>query len=190
MDKTIKQLKQEIATAATTGDDVVFSRLIKEYNSRKADVAKAIQEAAQKEAEALAGVREKLAIAIHKYDEKFTYNGMNLSESLASVKATGYTHKLDYPDINGVMTILKSVVLAVPTIKAAKTSKTHNSTGNRLEDDYQAFATNEDKAKIAAIEANVAAGVIDARAANSKKWVVKNSVRKAAIAAGKLQPIK
>jgi len=32
MEKTIEQLKQEIATAATTGNDNAFNSLIKEYN--------------------------------------------------------------------------------------------------------------------------------------------------------------
>jgi hypothetical protein len=182
-EKTIEQLKQEIAIAATTGDDNAFNSLIKEYNSRKAEVAKAMQAAAQKEAEALAGDREKLATAIHKSVMKIA----GLAEDLAAVKATGFTFKVDSEGI-----VYKSVALAVPTIKVARTSTgTRNSspTGNSLEADYQAYATDEDKAKIAAIENDLASGAIDTKTANSRKWVVKNAVRKTAIAEGKLQPI-
>ena len=181
-EKTIDQLKQEIAIAATTGDDTAFNLLIKEYNSRKAEVAKAMQLAAQKEQEALAGVREKLAIAIHKAVGKID----NLAKDLAAVKAMGFTFKLDTGEVT-----YRSVALTVPTIKAAKAggTKQASTTGNKLEDDYNNYATEEDRAKIASIEADVASGVIDTKAANSKKWVVKNGVRKAAIASGKLPPI-
>ena len=186
--KTIEQLKQEIATATTAGDDNTFNTLIKEYNSRKAEVAKALQAKAREEAIALAGIRETESISIFKDVKKLV---PNIIHRLEAIKATGFTFKLDYLDANGVATRLKSVALAVPTIKAVKSTGTRkvSPTGNTLEADYQAHATKEDEDKIAAIEADLADGAIDAKTANSRKWMVKNSVRKTAIAAGKLQPI-
>ena len=188
-EKTIEQLKQEIAIAATTGDDNTFNTLIKEYNSRKAEVAKVLQAKAREEAIALAGIRETESISIFKDVKKLV---PNIVHRLEAVKATGFAFKLDYPDTNGVMTHLKSVALAVPTVKPVKTRtgvRITTLTGNRLEADYQAHATQEDKDKMAIIEADLASGAIDAKTANTRKWSVKNQVRKAAIAAGKLQPI-
>ena len=187
MEKTIEQLKQEIATAATTGNDNAFNSLIKEYNSRKAEVAKALQVKALEEANALAGARETEAVLIFKDIKKLV---PNIYHRLEAVKAAGFTFKVDYSDASGVVTHLKSVALAVPTIKAVRTGTRKSSpTGNPLEADFQAYATQENRDKIAAIEADLANGAIDARTANSRKWVVKNTVRKAAITAGKLQPI-
>lgn len=183
--KTIEQLKQAIAIAATTGDDNTFNSLIKEYNSRKAEVAKAMQVAAQKEAEALAGVREKLATAIHKSVMKI----QGLAEDLAAVKATGFTFKLDADGI-----VYKSVALAVPTIKAAKTTggnggggtgKTKAEFGMSMSEILTAFGTDEERAKGAELKAK---GKVDR--ADSDLYSLQKVVKKRAIAEGKLQPAK
>lgn len=183
---TLEQLKSQIAAAATGGDDGEFNKLIKEYNSRKAEVAKMLAEAARKESEALAGDREILAKSVHKAVTQIP----NIADRLAEVKATGFTFKLNDQE-QGIT--YKSVALTVPVIKERKagtgTSATAK-TGNTLEQDFEAHATQADKDAIAKIEAEVAAGTIDAKAANSQKWVVKNKVRKAAIASGVLQPVK
>jgi len=178
IEKTIEQLKQDIAIAATTGDDTSFNALIKEYNSRKAEVAKALQEAARKEAEALAGVRQDESMAIYKDIKKLV---PEIVKRLEAVKATGFTFKLDYPDVNGVMTHVKSVALAVPAIKTAKGGARISSKGEygmSLDEIFQQFATDEEKAKLKAAEGN------------SAKWQIKNAVKKAALKAGLLQPAK
>ena len=173
-EKTLDQLKQEIAVAATTGDDANFNALIKEYNSRKADIAKALQEQARKEAEALAGAREKLAKAIHKAVIKIPELA-----GLPNVKATGFTFKLDAEGVT-----YKSVALAVPAVKARSgggggnhiTSKAEY--GMTLDEIFNKFGTDEDKVKLEAAESN------------SGKWQVKNAVKKEALKAGLLQPAK
>ena len=133
MEVTLEQLKAQIAQAATGGDDGEFNKLIKEYNSRKAEVAKMLAEAARKETEALAGVREKLATAIHKAVMKIP----DIMAQLQEVKATGFTFKLDAGDIT-----YKSVALAVPQIKERKAGTGVSATaktGNTLEADYEAL---------------------------------------------------
>jgi len=174
---TLEQLKAEIAEAATT-DPAKFDKLIREYNARKADIAKSLADAARVESEKLAGVREKLATRIHATIVKIP----GLAEELASVKATGFTFKLD--EVDGVS--YKSVALSVPVVKAAKKSAggggTHTSSkaeyGMTLDEIFQAHATDEEKAKLEAADGN------------SAKWQVKNAVKKAAIAAGLLNPAK
>jgi hypothetical protein len=177
---TLDELKAAIATAATAGSPD-FDSLIKQYNSRKAEVAKAAQEAAQKEQEALAGARQELATRIYQ-----AVKGVVKTTDFEAVKAHGFTFKLDEPDATGTMIHYKSVALLVPVIKAAKKSTgnggTHTSSkaeyGKTLDEIFQEFATAEDKAKLEAAESN------------SAKWQVKNAVKKAALAAGKLQPAK
>lgn len=188
--KTLEQLKQDIAIAATTGDDNAFNALIKEYNSRKGEVAKQLAQAAAKEAEALAGDREKLAVEIHngimllayystKPDKVKQGTGLlaDLGDKLIAMKASGFTFKLDTPEVT-----YKSVALAVPVIKVSKGGGTHGSSkgeyGMSLQEIYDKFATDEDKVKMAAAEGN------------SAQWQVKNAVKKAALAAGTLKPAK
>lgn len=177
---TLDQLKAKIAEAATNGSPD-FDSLIRQYNSRKSEVAKALQEASQKENEALAGARQELATKIYQ-----AVKGIVKVADLEAVKAHGYIFKLDEPDATGTMVHYKSVALLVPVLKAAK--KTGGTGGTRtsskaefglsLDEIFQKFATAEDKAKLEATEGN------------SAKWQVKNAVKKAALAAGKLQPAK
>jgi len=173
-EKTLEQLKQDIAIAATTGDDANFNALIKEYNSRKGEVAKALAKAAAAEAEALAGDREKLAISLHKAVVKIP----DLKSSLEAMKATGFTFKLDTDEVT-----YKSVALAVPVIKAPKGGGgTHGSSkddyGMSLQEIFDKFATDDDRTKLSAAEGN------------SAQWQVKNAVKKQALKDGLLQPAK
>jgi hypothetical protein len=178
---TLDVLKAQIAEAATSGDDAKLTALIREYNARKAETAKAIAAAAEAEAQKLAGVRAKLAGKIH----ESIVSGkpiLDILVALSDVKATGFTFKVDEPD--GVS--YKAVALTVPVVKAAKAAKgtggTHTTSkaeyGMTLDEIFQAHATAEDKAKLEAAEGN------------SAKWQVKNGVKKAAIAAGLLSPAK
>ena len=146
--KTLDELKRDIAMAATTGDDAGFNSLIKEYNSRKADIAKALQEQARKEGEALAGGREKLAKTIHKAVTLMP----DIVAQLTAVKATGFTYKLDAEGIT-----YKSVALAVPVVKARKGGGgSHTSSkvefGISLDEIFNQFGTAEDKEKLEVAE--------------------------------------
>jgi len=177
-ERTMDVLKAAMAEAIANSDDAKLAELVREYNARKAEVAKALAAAAEAEAKALAGEREKLATKLHVYVAKYP----ELIAALGAVKATGFTFKLDEPD--GVS--YKSVALSVPTVKAKRTSGggggTHTTSkaeyGMTLDEIFQAHATAEDKAKL------------EAATTNSAKWQVKNGVKKAAIAEGKLQPAK
>ena len=172
-EKTLDQLKQDIAKAATSGDDAGFNALLKGYSSRKADIAKALQEQARKENEALAGAREKLAVAIHRAVVKIP----DINQ-LAAVKATGFTFKLDAEGVS-----YRSVGLTVPAVKASKSGRsggTHMTSkaefGIGLDEIFKRFGTDADKAKYEAAETNTA------------KWQVKNEVKKRALKAGFLKP--
>lgn len=178
-EKTLDALKQEIAVAAASGDDVALTTAIKEYNSRKSEIAKAVAETARKEAEALAGVREKLATELHKAVTKIP----DIAQKLQDVKATGFTFKLDMPDKDGVMVKYNSVALAVPAIKTTKSGggvsgKTESEFGMKLDAVYEQYANSEDRKAMA--EA----------ATNTAKYNVKIAVKKRALKEGLLQPLK
>lgn len=181
-EKTLDQLKQEIAIAATTGDDNAFNQLIKEYNSRKADIAKALAEAARKEAEALAGDREKLATAIHRAVVKIP----ELLDNLAKVKATGFTFKVDSEGIT-----YKSVALATPAIKTGRTGggggtgRTKAEYGLSMAEIVEKFGTTEEKAEAANLKTQGKEGRAD-----SKLYQLQKNIRKRTIAEGNLQPLK
>ena len=184
-EKTLDQLKQDIAVAATTGNDADFNALIKEYNSRKSDIAKALQEQARKEGEALAGVREKeigrIGVAGKKmlkalYFDEATKTD-NINKVLDELKATGLY--LKYAIAEGI-----SFGITVPVVKARSgggggnhiTSKAEY--GMTLDEIFSKFGTEKDKAKLKAAESN------------SGKWQVKNAVKKEALKAGLLKPTK
>lgn len=179
--KSIEQLKSAIALAATSGDDLAFNTLIKEYNARKADIAKALAAQALKEAEALAGVRQKLAISLHKAVVRIP----GIAKDLADVKATGFTYKVDADGITHL-----SVALTVPTVKAARQGggggkgKTKAEFGMSLADIMTAFGSAEEKTKAAELKAQGREGRADATL-----YTLQMSVKKRAIADGSLKPI-
>ncbi len=141
LDQLKTMLKDEL-----NGDnrDEVILPLLKQINKHSAGIVKAAADAQKKEAEALAGVREKLAIKIHKAVAN------QFKDELATVKAKGYTYKLDDGDIT-----FKSVSLLVPTVRKSggggggSTGVTIQSqTGMRRGELIDKFATDEEKAKI------------------------------------------
>src|SRR4030042_5596542 len=169
--KTVEELKAELGKAIATGDDKAFNELIREINKRKSELAKQAAEAERKESEALAGVREKLAKKIWS-----ACKGLKLDKEIAEMKAQGFTYKLDTPELKQI-----AVALLVPTIKAVKTGGnggTHTTTeadyGLKLDEVFNKFATEKDRADVKAANSN------------SKEWQVKNRVKKAAIADGRL----
>ncbi len=193
--KTLEQLKLEIAAAATSGDDIAFNAAIREYNSRKTDIAKALAIAAQKEAEALAGVREKLSYSLRKQIVKAI---PDIQAQLATVKATGFDFTCDGIDANGVPFKVSGINLKVPTVKAVKAGAGSGGVRTSDKEEFglskeQIFAlhsTEADRDDATAIKENLKAGKIDKKTANSQLWQVKNKVKKAALAAGTLKPVR
>jgi len=181
---SVEELKAQIATAIANGDDAGLMTAIKELNKFKAEIAKAEQEKARKEAEALAGAREKLATAIHKAVNKIP----NIVENLQAVKATGFTFKLDNTE-EGIT--YKSVALAVPQVKAHRTGggggkgQTKEQYGMSMQEIVANFGTAEEQAEAEALRVK---GREDR--ADSKLYLLQKAIRKRAIAEGKLQPVK
>lgn len=186
-EKSLEQLKQEIAKAASSGDDVTFNTLIKEYNSRKSEVAKAAAAAALAEANALAGEREamekKLWQAVQPALKDFDCYYLKCKSFIVTVNHNENDDgKLDR---DGKVRVTGAVKLVVPTIKARSSGggggtrvSSKDEYGMSLDEIFIKFATAEEQRELAEAETN------------SAKWQVKNKVKKAAIASGKLQPAK
>lgn len=191
--KTLDQLKAEIALAATSGDDKQFNALIKEYNSRKAEIAKALAEQMRKEEEALAGVRMEVATAIHA-EIRSNKKLMALIDRFAELKSKGFTYRLD-EEIDGVMTSYKSVSLLTPQAPKARASsgggagasgKTKEELGMTLDELFNTYATDEEKGEVAQLRAEVEGGSLDSKKANSKIWAIKNTCKKRVLKDGLL----
>ena len=145
---TVAELMAKIGEASVKGDitEVIrLSNLMKKHQSEIEDAEIARQQA---EADALAGERSKLAEDVWKYVQRMP----NIKDKLASVKAEGFTFKLDKDDLQ-----YKSVALTVPAIKT-KSKKTFGgggstgslkaSTGMSRSQLVETYGTAEEKAKI------------------------------------------
>lgn len=165
------------ARLAAAKNDNEFLAIIAEVAKQKSAIAKAQAEAAQKEAEELAGERTKLAEATYK-----AVKGVVDKSKLEEVKAKGFIYKLDAPDANGVMVNYKAVELLVPTVKKRSGGgggttgvSTEAETGLKLDDLFNQHASDEEKAEIAMIDADT---TLTDKAKNSKKWQVKTKAKK------------
>lgn len=107
----LDELKGKMQAAIADGNDADVVKIGKEIVKLKADVEKAEATKIQKEAEAMAGDREKLAKEIWTV---MVADG-KLGGQLSKVKATGFTFKLDTPEVQ-----YKSVALTVPTAKVPR----------------------------------------------------------------------
>ncbi len=180
---TMDELKAKVAAALASGNDTDFMLAVAGIAKMKAEVAKAQAEGARKEAEVLAGVRQKLGEDIHKAIV-VGKSLQSLISKLAEVKASGFTYHVDQPDANGVMVLNRSVALLVPQVKAARKAgsgrtkseigKTKSEFGISLGEVYDKFANDEDKAKMA--EAST----------NGQQWQVKVMVKNRALKEGLL----
>ena len=181
---TMDDIRKQLMEAAAKGDVEAVLKLTAEADKLKKAEAKEKAEAAAKEAAELAGVRtelaEKIGAAFKPVSVKLFYDKATQTDStnavLERVKATGYY--FEYSIEKGI-----SFGLRHPTVKVAhsgggNTGKSKAEFGMSLDEIFQKFATDEDKAKL------------EAAASNSAKWTVKVTVKKAAIAAGLLQPVK
>ncbi|KKN75164.1 hypothetical protein LCGC14_0383230 [marine sediment metagenome] len=158
---TLDQIKAEMLQAITDGNDADVARLAKSIQKHSTDIVKAEADKQKKEGEALAGVREKLAVAIHtaigdisSQRPERVAKGVEvlagIEDKLSKVKAKGYTFKLDELDVQ-----YKSVALAVPTVRKSSggggggTGVTVQSqTGLRRGELIEKFGTGEEKANI------------------------------------------
>ncbi len=184
---TMESLKKAITDAIASGDDAKVNEAIASFNKHKSEVARALAEAAKKENEALAGDRAKLAESIRSQVDKIN----DLVNRLGKVKAQGFTYKpVGFVEADGTHLDRSSVSLTIPVIKTKKTSGKTGSTGKSkdeygmsLDEIYTKFASDENKAEFAAIDASDKTD----KAKNSAKWALKTKVKKAAIDAGTLK---
>lgn len=179
---TLEQLKAQIGEALAAGDDTKFMSLVGEMAKAKCEIAKAAVEQAKRENEAMASTRDALAKEIMNLVKP-----LKLAGKLASVKALGFRFSIDRmeKDAQGLeVKVTGGVALIVPEVKQKRGGggggghKTKDEYGMSLDEVYQKFATAEDKVKM------------EAAKTNSSQWQVKQAVRKAAIKAGLLLPIK
>lgn len=177
---SIVDLQKQMAEAISKNDVAGMEAIAAQIVAGKRDRAKVEAERLQKESEALAGKREALAARIHARVQE-----LGLDSQLKEVKGWGFAYKVDKanpaePDIT-----YKSVSLTTAVVKAPRAGgggggagKSKDEYGMSLGDIFDKFATDDDKAKLAAATTG------------SSQWQVKVAVKKQAIAAGKLAPVK
>lgn len=177
--QTLDELKAILKQSIETSNDQLFNETVTKIAKMKSEVAKAAADATKKEAEALAGIRQTVGKAIHD-----TIKGLRLDSKLAEVKAKGFTYKLDgIPDAQGVPVNYLTVDLLIPTIKTARGGTTGGGKskaeyGLSLTEIFDRFATQAEKDLLPTLTAHNAA------------YFHKVAVKKAAIAAGLLQPVR
>jgi len=167
-EQTVEEIVALITVAGAANNLAEVIRLGNQLKKFQADIQKAEAERLKKEAEAMAGVQEKLAVDIWKEITPAT------KKRLAEVKAKGYTFKLDDGDVQ-----YKSVSLTVPTIKTrtgggggGSTGALKAQTGLSRHELVDAYATDEEKATIADAEAGAASRPDSARY-SAEKPVIK-----------------
>lgn len=184
---SLEELQTQMREALDKNDVKAIEEIASQIVKSKAERAKEEAVKAQKEVEALAGKREKLAKDIHSAVKK-----LGLDADIASLKAKGFTYTIDHReddkgrlDAKGEVSVTGGVGLLVPAIKARKAGggagaagKTKDEYGMSLSEVFEKFATPEDMEKLAAAETN------------SAQWQVKNAVKKRAIKDGLLTPAK
>lgn len=199
---TMADLQAKLAAAFASSDTAAIEDIAAEIVKGKAERRKAEAEAIIKEAEAMAGDREGLGKDIHAW----LVNPKNkLAERLGKVKAQGFTFKLDEVnlDANGVDSGTKyaAVQLLVPgvptrTKKAGGTGgggKSKVEYGMALDAIYEQFATPEERAKLAEAKGKDEKYAQEhglKMAPQSRRWAVKNEVKKRALKEGLLAPAK
>jgi len=181
---TLEELKVQMTAAVKkfqeTGEMGDIQAVTKAMDKAKADIAKEQATKLQAEATALAGAREKLAASIHAQ-----VKALGIDKAITDVKGWGFTYKVDKanpaePDI-----VYKTVSLSTAVVKTRKGGGTGGGAG-KSKDEY-GLSLSEIVAKFATPDELAA---INAADTNSKSWQLKVAVKKAAIAAGKLAPVK
>ncbi len=191
---TIEELQKQIAEAAVKGDTKLVEQLAGEIVKGKAERHKGEIESQRKEAEAMAGAREKLGTAIHQ-----AVKALNLDKSMVDLKAWGFTYKVDRANPAEADVTYKSVALSTQAVKSRSgggnggSGKTKSEFGLSLDEVFAQFANTEEKGKFAEAEA------ADLKHAQehglttpkqSNRWRVKDVVKKRALSEGLLAPQK
>lgn len=171
-------LQARMAEAIAKGNIAGIEAIAQEIVKSKGDRAKVEAEQLRKEAEALAGEREKLSKAIHD-----AVRTLKLDKAMKDVKAWGFTYKVDKANPAELDVSYKAVSLSVQTVKAktskgGATGKSKVEYGISLQEIVDKFGTDAEKANIASAPNN------------SRAWQLKVVVKKRAIAEGKLAPAK
>jgi len=180
---SIQDLQAQMAEAISKNDVAAMENVASQIVAGKKDRAKAEAEQLQKEAEQLAGKREDTAAKI--------FELLNVNEGIKSmlkeVKARGFNFyiKTSYavpgePEVHQQASCGLILVQAVKAraVGTSSTGKSKDEFGLSLGEIFEKFATAEDRIKLAAATTG------------SSQWQVKVAVKKAAIAAGKLAPVK
>lgn len=178
----LDSLKAQAQAAAATGDLEAILVVAGKIKAAKSELAKVEAERIRAESEKLAGVREKVATRIHAK----VVADKEVAKMLADTKALGFTFKLDTAEVQ-----YRSVALLVPQAPTTRKGtgghagggKSQVEYGMSLDEIFQKFATNEQKAEVAKVLAGE-----DKKAANSKAWQLKVQVKKEAITKGTLKP--
>ncbi len=155
--ETFETLKAQLKAAT---EDSEIMRLSKAILKHKSDVEKAEAEKGKKEAEAMAGDREKLAKLI-----QTAVRGVVDAKTMLAVKAKGFTFTIDHTenekgqlDPAGAVKVTGGCVLIVPAIRKASTGgggggstgALKQQTGLSRHELIDQYATPEEKAEIAA----------------------------------------
>ena len=174
------KMKLAVAEFNKTGDMKAIQAVSAELNKAKAELAKVEADKIRKEAEELAGKRETLAHQIHQL-----VRDLKLDKAIIGVKGWGFTYKVDKANPSEPDVSYKSVQLAVATVKAktgkggvGATGKSKDEYGKSLGEIFEEYATVEDIENLAKATSN------------SSQWQVKVAVKKRAITAGLLKPVK
>jgi len=193
----IQELQAQMAAAIANNDVAGMEAIAAQIVSGKKERAKVEAEKLQKESEALAGAREKLAASIHETVKKMIVTGKtgeSLNDALKAVKAWGFTYKVDNANPNEPGITYKSVSLTTATVKAPKaagggggTGKTKDEFGLSLAEVFESFATPNDRAALEAARSSEAEkGITNSGLQHN----VKLGVKKRVIASGELKPTK
>lgn len=186
---TVEELTQAVVSASKlveAGADGATDALmaaVGNLSKAKGLIAKAKAESLKAEAEALSGIRASKATSIY----SIIAGNAEIKAALAETKAKGFTFTVSgLPDATGTPVVIKSVSLAVPTVKGSRVGvgggagKTKAQFGMSLAEVFAKYATGEEQAKLEACEEpNI----------NSKQWQIKTAVKDRVVASGELRPV-
>ena len=185
---TFEELEANMSNALASGDPTEIEAAAAAITKSKGLRQKAAVEAERKEAEQLASKREALGKKV--FD---LVRPLVPAKELLAVKAKGFTFTIDHVedkngrlDPSGDVKVTGGIALMVPVTKARKSGgggagKTQDQYGLTLDEVFAKFATDDDRDKYNAVPLGPEG--------NSKRWQIKNAVKKRAIADEKLKPV-
>ena len=181
LEKLKAQMDKAVAEFQKTGDMTAIQAASKATDKAKAEIAKEQAVKLGVEAAALAGKREELEKKVFA-----AVQTLGLDKEIKSMKVKGFNYFIDCDyelageQVHNVANV-GLIHFQAPKVKKAGgggTGKSKDEYGLSLLEIVDKYGTDAEKAAIAATESN------------SKSWQLKVAVKKAAIAAGKLAPVK